>query len=132
MRVDWCVSSWFRIKNTHSLTHTPPSRRAARARAPSAFWYLYRHKSVPAPRACQLSWHSLRGVGGEIVLVRFPTVDDDDLLVELTCSQLRDDSVSAGGGGGEGVEGGLTLVDEKTNPGRYFPSVLPSPLRVHR
>ena len=23
MRVDWCVSSWFRIKNTHSLTHTP-------------------------------------------------------------------------------------------------------------
>ena len=22
MRVDWCVSSWFRIKNTHS--HTPP------------------------------------------------------------------------------------------------------------
>ena len=20
MRVDWCVSSWFRIKNTHSLT----------------------------------------------------------------------------------------------------------------
>ena len=21
MRVDWCVSSWFRIKNTHSLTH---------------------------------------------------------------------------------------------------------------
>ena len=22
MRVDWCVSSWFRIKNTHSLTHT--------------------------------------------------------------------------------------------------------------
>ena len=23
MRVDWCVSSWFRIKNTHSLTHAP-------------------------------------------------------------------------------------------------------------
>ena len=23
MRVDWCVSSWFRIKNTHSLTHPP-------------------------------------------------------------------------------------------------------------
>ena len=23
MRVDWCVSSWFRIKNTHSLTHSP-------------------------------------------------------------------------------------------------------------
>ena len=22
MRVDWCVSSWFRIKNTHSLTHS--------------------------------------------------------------------------------------------------------------
>ena len=22
MRVDWCVSSWFRIKNTHFLTHT--------------------------------------------------------------------------------------------------------------
>ena len=22
MRVDWCVSSWFRIKNTHSLTPT--------------------------------------------------------------------------------------------------------------
>ena len=22
MRVDWCVSSWFRIKNTHTLTHT--------------------------------------------------------------------------------------------------------------
>ena len=22
MRVDWCVSSWFRIKNTHSLTLT--------------------------------------------------------------------------------------------------------------
>ena len=22
MRVDWCVSSWFRIKNTHSLTRT--------------------------------------------------------------------------------------------------------------
>ena len=21
MRVDWCVSSWFRIKNTHSHTH---------------------------------------------------------------------------------------------------------------
>ena len=20
MRIDWCVSSWFRIKNTHSLT----------------------------------------------------------------------------------------------------------------
>ena len=30
MRVDWCVSSWFRIKNTHtheySLTHSPLSR----------------------------------------------------------------------------------------------------------
>ena len=24
MRVDWCVSSWFRIKNTHSLTHPYP------------------------------------------------------------------------------------------------------------
>ena len=24
MRVDWCVSSWFRIKNTHSLV-APPS-----------------------------------------------------------------------------------------------------------
>ena len=23
MRVDWCVSSWFRIKNTHSLTEVP-------------------------------------------------------------------------------------------------------------
>ena len=23
MRVDWCVSSWFRIKNTHSHTHAP-------------------------------------------------------------------------------------------------------------
>ena len=22
MRVDWCVSSWFRIKNTHSHSHT--------------------------------------------------------------------------------------------------------------
>ena len=22
MRVDWCVSSWFRIKNTHTHTHT--------------------------------------------------------------------------------------------------------------
>ena len=26
MRVDWCVSSWFRIKNTHSLTHSRNSR----------------------------------------------------------------------------------------------------------
>ena len=25
MRVDWCVSSWFRIKNTHSLTPTTPT-----------------------------------------------------------------------------------------------------------
>jgi len=25
MRVDWCVSSWFRIKNTHSLTHSRKS-----------------------------------------------------------------------------------------------------------
>ena len=24
MRVDWCVSSWFRIKNTHSLTGSQP------------------------------------------------------------------------------------------------------------
>ena len=29
MRVDWCVSSWFRIKNTHSLTHKTHSQRAA-------------------------------------------------------------------------------------------------------
>ena len=34
MRVDWCVSSWFRIKNTHSLTRwvarigVTPSREA--------------------------------------------------------------------------------------------------------
>ena len=27
MRADWCVSSWFRIKNTHSLT-TPHTLRA--------------------------------------------------------------------------------------------------------
>ena len=26
MRGDWCVSSWFRIKNTHSLTVRYPSR----------------------------------------------------------------------------------------------------------
>ena len=26
MRVDWCVSSWFRIKNTHSLTRALPCR----------------------------------------------------------------------------------------------------------
>ena len=25
MRVDWCVSSWFRIKNTHSLTQPTPN-----------------------------------------------------------------------------------------------------------
>ena len=25
MRVDWCVSSWFRIKNTHTLTLPTPS-----------------------------------------------------------------------------------------------------------
>ena len=25
MRVDWCVSSWFRIKNTHSHTYAPMS-----------------------------------------------------------------------------------------------------------
>ena len=37
MRVDWCVSSWFRIKNTHSLTenksgigHRKPRRRTRR------------------------------------------------------------------------------------------------------
>ena len=36
MRVDWCVSSWFRIKNTHSRkplvcgeTSSSPSQRAA-------------------------------------------------------------------------------------------------------
>ena len=27
MRVDWCVSSWFRIKNTHSLTREERERR---------------------------------------------------------------------------------------------------------
>ena len=26
MRVDWCVSSWFRIKNTHSLTDSEAAR----------------------------------------------------------------------------------------------------------
>ena len=25
MRVDWCVSSWFRIKNTHSLNRSRAS-----------------------------------------------------------------------------------------------------------
>ena len=29
MRVDWCVPSWFRIKNTHSLTHRPLSPRVS-------------------------------------------------------------------------------------------------------
>ena len=32
MRVDWCVSSWFRIKNTHS--HLRPSRAATHAGGP--------------------------------------------------------------------------------------------------
>ena len=27
MRVDWCVSSWFRIKNTHSHTRLPRRHR---------------------------------------------------------------------------------------------------------
>jgi len=31
MRVDWCVSSWFRIKNTHTLT--PPQGRGLIARS---------------------------------------------------------------------------------------------------
>ena len=33
MRVDWCVSSWFRIKNTHS--HTPPPPR------PPGLWFAF-------------------------------------------------------------------------------------------
>ena len=32
MRVDWCVSSWFRIKNTHSLTRCCMSRGEIRCR----------------------------------------------------------------------------------------------------
>ena len=43
MRVDWCVSSWFRIKNTHSLTPGPCIVRARGAReheqdAPTCWW----------------------------------------------------------------------------------------------
>ena len=30
MRVDWCVSSWFRIKNTHSLTRENLNNASAR------------------------------------------------------------------------------------------------------
>ena len=32
MRVDWCVSSWFRIKNTHSLTPSTHSQNEAEER----------------------------------------------------------------------------------------------------
>ena len=30
MRVDWCVSSWFRIKNTHSHTERHPAGQISR------------------------------------------------------------------------------------------------------
>ena len=38
MRVDWCVSSWFRIKNTHSLTsHDCPAPLRVAMRSPLPF-----------------------------------------------------------------------------------------------
>jgi len=42
MRVDWCVSSWFRIKNTHSLT--TGSTRAVLPSLPCClfFFFLFR------------------------------------------------------------------------------------------
>ena len=42
MRVDWCVSSWFRIKNTHSLTLPVPCecRHTASNRSQRAKWGL--------------------------------------------------------------------------------------------
>ena len=40
MRVDWCVSSWFRIKNTHSHTHIAP--------------FIYRSCSPSAPTGSTL------------------------------------------------------------------------------
>ena len=38
MRVDWCVSSWFRIKNTHSLTRRGMGRRTGSPPARAGFW----------------------------------------------------------------------------------------------
>ena len=36
MRVDWCVSSWYRIKNTHSLTHSTRMRQKRKTEASSS------------------------------------------------------------------------------------------------
>ena len=38
MRVDWCVSSWFRIKNTHSLTLTALQETLSKKNSPLAHW----------------------------------------------------------------------------------------------
>ena len=38
MRVDWCVSSWFRIKNTHSLTVARACRHQSVPRSPIPRW----------------------------------------------------------------------------------------------
>ena len=61
MRVDWCVSSWFRIKNTHSLTvpgglSIPPGPLCAgealleaRTQASVAFFKLGSHSATLRP-----------------------------------------------------------------------------------
>ena len=49
MRVDWCVSSWFRIKNTHSHTHTEPGEPS---REPPGSVRLVADKKKTSRHAC--------------------------------------------------------------------------------
>ena len=50
MRVDWCVSSWFRIKNTHSLSLPPLAMPARFAQAAASL----RPRRVDTPRHLDL------------------------------------------------------------------------------
>ena len=64
MRVDWCVSSWFRIKNTHSHATTPAGRESlltekgfepCLAHAPGG-------RRGPVPRALVSGWCAVLAV----------------------------------------------------------------------
>mgnify|MGYP007018296650 CR=1 FL=1 len=94
---------------------------------PSVVLYLLSHSTsfgtTPAGRSAAEEAEAASGSSASTTMILWSS---SPIHSSVTTPNQR------GGGGGEGVEGGLTLVDEKTNPGRYFPSVLPSPLRVHR
>ena len=62
MRVDWCVSSWFRIKNTHSLqgSHLNLSQTSAQRQRT---YFLVNNKAVNLAQARVLLTLLLPGCG---------------------------------------------------------------------